>query len=145
MASRLPKKGVGGVASAAGSDARSRDEGDAEAHRGGAATPQTAPRDFRLRRSRCDRQPRDFKGPPWSMAPVLNLSAAVREANACGRQPDTIPASIFQQPASSSKSSSEKSSRLPAAEKVGPERSPTAPSRVLARSTLTRKTVSGKI
>jgi len=38
----LLKKGVGGVASAAGSDARSRDEGDAGAHRGGAATPQTA-------------------------------------------------------------------------------------------------------
>src|SRR6266508_3838086 len=36
------KKGVGGVASAAGSDARRRDEGDAGAHRGGAATPQTA-------------------------------------------------------------------------------------------------------
>ena len=67
---------MGGVASAAGSDARSRDEGDrprgfggpegplsALVHRGGAATPQTAPRDFRLRRSRCDRQPRDFKGP----------------------------------------------------------------------------------
>ena len=42
--SRLLKKGVGGVASAAGSDARSRDEGDAGAHRRGAATPQTAPR-----------------------------------------------------------------------------------------------------
>jgi hypothetical protein len=43
-ASRLLKKGVGGVASAAGLDARSRDEGDAGAHRRGAATPQTAPR-----------------------------------------------------------------------------------------------------
>src|SRR6266545_2739813 len=38
------KRVWGGVASAAGSDARSRDEGDAGAHRGGAATPQTAPR-----------------------------------------------------------------------------------------------------
>jgi hypothetical protein len=37
----LLKKGVGGVVSAAGSDARSRDEGDAKVHRGGAATPQT--------------------------------------------------------------------------------------------------------
>ena len=35
---------MGGVASAAGSDATRRDEGDAGAHRGGAATPQTAPR-----------------------------------------------------------------------------------------------------
>ena len=50
------------------SGARSRDEGDASAHPSpptatqdvGAATPQTAPRDFRLRRSLCDRQPRDF-------------------------------------------------------------------------------------
>jgi len=32
----------GRVASAAGLDARSRDEGDARAHRWGAATPQTA-------------------------------------------------------------------------------------------------------
>ncbi len=31
-----------GVASAAGPDARRRDEGDAAVHRGGAATPQTA-------------------------------------------------------------------------------------------------------
>ena len=98
MASRLPKKGVGGVASAAGPDARSRDEGDAGAHRGGAATPQTAPRDFRLRRSRCDRQPRDSRG-PGRPALVLTLSAAIREANACGRKPDTTPASLFRQPA----------------------------------------------
>src|SRR6266545_7637496 len=41
--SRLLKKGMGGVASAVGSDARRRDEGDAGAHRGGAATAQTAP------------------------------------------------------------------------------------------------------
>src|SRR6266542_5873719 len=98
MASRLPKKGVGGVASAAGPDARSRDEGDAGAHRGGAATPQTAPRDFRLGRSRCDRQPRDSRG-PGRPALVLTLSAAIREANACGRKPDTTPASLFRQPA----------------------------------------------
>ncbi len=50
-ASRLLKKGVGGVASAARPDARSRDEGDAGAHRRGAATPQTAPR--RRNRLRC--------------------------------------------------------------------------------------------
>src|SRR6266511_747121 len=97
MASR-PKKGVGGVASAAGPDARSRDEGDAGAHRGGAATPQTAPHDFRLRRSRCDRQPRDSRG-PGRPALVLTPSAAIREANACGRKPDTTPASLFRQPA----------------------------------------------
>src|SRR6266540_4140329 len=76
----------------------SRDEGDAGAHRGGAATPQTAPRDFRLRRSRCDRQPRDSRG-PGRPALVLTLSAAIREANACGRKPDTTPASLFRQPA----------------------------------------------
>ncbi|HYV42766.1 MAG TPA: hypothetical protein VEO02_13330, partial [Thermoanaerobaculia bacterium] len=50
-ASRLLKKGVGGGASAAEPDARSRDEGDAGVHRGGAATPQAAPR--RRNRSRC--------------------------------------------------------------------------------------------
>src|SRR5438046_2590620 len=53
---------------------------------------------FRLRRSLCDQQPRDFKG-PRSPAPALTLSAAVREANACGRKLDTTLASIFQQPA----------------------------------------------
>jgi PIN domain nuclease of toxin-antitoxin system len=84
-------------------DARSHDEGDAGAHPSPpaatqdveAATPQAAPRDFQLRRSRCDRQPRDFKEAPGGPAPVLTLSAAVREANACGRKLAATPASIF--------------------------------------------------
>src|ERR1700693_1994617 len=42
---------------------------------------------------------REILKAPGSLAPVLTLSAAVREANACGRKLDTTPASIFQQPA----------------------------------------------
>ncbi len=82
--SRLLKKGVRGVASAAGPDARSRVEGGRPRGPGDQTIPrpssstlrrlwrlrtsegadaETAPRDFRLPRSRCDRQPRGFKGP----------------------------------------------------------------------------------
>src|SRR6266540_6778069 len=98
MASRLPKKGVGGVASAAGPDARSRDEGDAGAHRGGAATPQTAPRDFRLRRSRCDRQPRDFKGPqpgPGLPGPGLDSLGRDRKSTRLNSSHITISYAVF--------------------------------------------------
>src|SRR6266516_6133463 len=74
--SRLLKKGVGGVASAAGSDAGRRDEGDAGAHRGGAATPQTAPR----RRNRlrwlasCSRRLSSEKPPPRRESPASRVA-----------------------------------------------------------------------
>src|SRR6202162_2955033 len=116
---RLLKKGAGVVASAVGPDARRRDEGDAGAHRRGATTPQTVPRDFRLRRSRCDRQPRDSKG-PRGLAPVLTLSAAVREANACGRKLDTTPASILQQPATGSVTTNRQPPTAPSFTKARP-------------------------
>jgi hypothetical protein len=90
--SRLLKKGVGGVASAAGPDARRRDEGDAGAHRRGAPRLSAAAVALRPAAER-------FQKPPGARPPFLTLSAAVREANACGRKLDTTPASIFQQPA----------------------------------------------
>src|SRR6266545_2323753 len=91
MASGLLKKGVGGVASAAGPDARSRDEGDAGAHRGGAATPQTAPR----RRNR-------LRWLAFCSRRLSSKKLLLREDSfgvvSCKR-PDTTPASLFQQPA----------------------------------------------
>ncbi len=89
--SRLLRKGVGGVASAAESDARRRDEGDAGAHRGGAATPQTAPRRRNRLRwlafcSRC-RSSEEHLG-----------RREVSRVASCKR-PDTTSASIFQLPA----------------------------------------------
>jgi pyruvate/2-oxoglutarate dehydrogenase complex dihydrolipoamide dehydrogenase (E3) component len=76
-----------------GSDARRRDAGDAGAHRRGAA---------RLSAAAVASRPAAESFPhlgPGSPAPVFKPLAAVREANACGPDPDTTPASIFQQPA----------------------------------------------
>src|SRR5258706_7815702 len=80
-----------GVASAAGSDARSCDEGEASAHGRGAATPKRPPRRRnRLRwlafcRRRLDRE---------------NYSSQVRSPlTVYCKRPDTTPASIFQLPA----------------------------------------------
>ena len=86
---RLLKKGVGAVASAGGPDAKSRDEGDAGAHRRGATPPQTT----RRRRNRlrwlafCSRRFSREK-------PSLREVFLRREL----QKPDTTPASIFQQP-----------------------------------------------
>ena len=89
--SRLLKKGVGGVASAAGLDARRRDVGDAGAHRRGAPTPQTAPRRRnRLRWLAFCSQPVCCDEIPGQVSLPCNMSC---------KRPDTTPASIFQQPA----------------------------------------------
>src|SRR6266545_1738386 len=85
------KRVWGGVASAAGSDARSRDEGDAGAHRGGAATPQTAPR----RRNRlrwlafCSRRLASKK------SPLQEDSLASRVAKGQPRHPHPFSSSLL--------------------------------------------------